>query len=108
MLSLLVIFVTGFVSVFALGFQSRNVNHGNYALAAGTSVFVGLSQASLWSHITKPGQGVAGALVYAVAGAMAITSSMYVHERYVKNGKAKPDGTGPSQSEVPTARQRDS
>ena len=80
---LLTIFLTGYVSVFALGFQSRNVNHGNYLWAAGTSVFVGLSQAFLWKHIIT-GDSYAGAAVYACAGALAITSSMYVHERWVK------------------------
>lgn len=80
------IFVSGFVSVFALGFQSRNVNHGNYGWAAGTSIFVGLSQASLWKHIAAD-ETLLSSLVYAVAGSLAITSSMYVHERFVKNGK---------------------
>jgi hypothetical protein len=28
------IFAAGFASVFLLGFQSRNVNHGNYGWAA--------------------------------------------------------------------------
>lgn len=85
MLSHLTVFVTGFISVFALGFQSRNVNHGNYGWAAGTSVFVGLSQAALWSHITGPEAGMTEALVYALSGAIAIVSSMYVHERFIKH-----------------------
>jgi hypothetical protein len=94
---LAVVFLTGFVSVFALGFQSRNVNHGNYGWAAGTSFFVGLSQAALWTHITSPKTSAAAWFVYALSGACAITLSMWVHERYIlsrkdsKNGrKAKP------------------
>lgn len=86
------IFVAGYISVFTLGFQSRNVNHGNYGWAAITSAFVGISQATLWSHILAPGQTWAGAAMYAVAGACGITSSMYVHERFVK---AKPSEKNP-------------
>ena len=81
--TLLTIFLTGFCSVFALGFQSRNVNHGNYLWAAITSLFVGISQALLWKHIMID-ESLESAVVYSIAGALAITSSMYVHERYVK------------------------
>ena len=80
------IFFTGFISVFALGFQSRNVNHGNYGWAAGTSFFVGLSQAALWTHITKPDVGALGWGIYALSGALAITSAMFIHERFIKRG----------------------
>jgi len=80
----LAVFGTGFVSVFALGFQSRNVNHGNYGWAAGTSFFVGLSQASLWTHITSPSAGPLAWLVYGAAGSLAIVSSMYVHKKYIQ------------------------
>jgi hypothetical protein len=83
---LLAIFATGFVSVFALGFQSRNVNNGNYGWAAGTSFFVGLSQASLWTHITSPSASKLDWFVYALSGACAITLSMYVHERFIRKG----------------------
>lgn len=90
MIELLGIFGTGFVSVFALGFQSRNVNHGNYGWAAFTSLFVGLSQALLWKHIIQE-DSVGGAVAYAISGAIAIVSSMYVHERFIKKS-AKIDG----------------
>lgn len=82
MIDLLTIFGAGYVSVFALGFQSRNVNHGNYLWAAGTSLFVGVSQAYLWKHIIKDGEFLA-ALTYGIAGSLAIVSSMYVHERFI-------------------------
>lgn len=84
MLELLTIFAAGFVSVFALGFQSRNVNHGNYGWAAGTSFFVAISQGALWSHIVGSDVGILGWLTYGVSGMAAITSSMYVHQRWVK------------------------
>jgi hypothetical protein len=92
-MELLTIFLTGFVSVFALGFQSRNVNHGNYLWAAGTSVFVGLSQTLLWKHIVIEDSLSAG-VVYGCAGAMAIVSSMFIHERFIKNDKKRSRTTG--------------
>lgn len=85
---LAIIFFTGFVSVFALGFQSRNVNHGNYLWAALTSLFVGCSSATLWTHIMAHEMGLLGGVVYGVAGSLAITSSMFVHERFI-NGRVQ-------------------
>lgn len=81
---LLAIFGSGFVSTFALGFQSRNVNTGQYLWAAVGSAFIALTQVTLWSHVMAPGAGWAGAVTYAVSGATAITSSMYVHKRFIK------------------------
>jgi len=81
---LFAIFTAGYISVFSLGFQSRNVNHGNYAWAAGTSLFVGFSQAALWTHVTKEGIGFFGWATYAFSGCLAIISAMYVHERFIK------------------------
>lgn len=77
------IFVAGFASVFLLGFQSRNVNHGNYGWAAGTSFLIGLSQAAIWTRITAPGAGIIEAAVYGISGAIGIVSAMYVHQRFV-------------------------
>lgn len=87
MIELLTIFGAGFVSVFALGFQSRNVNHGNYGWAGATSFFVAISQGALWSHMMKPEMGIAGWIAYGLAGSSAITTSMYVHERFIKKAK---------------------
>lgn len=88
LIDLLTIFGAGYVSVFALGFQSRNVNNSNYGWAAGTSLFVGVSQAYLWKHIIKDGEFLA-ALTYGIAGSLAIVSSMYVHKRFIESGKTK-------------------
>lgn len=85
---LVTIALTGFGSVFLLGFQSRNVNHGDYGWAAITSIGVGLSQTFLWKHIIQ-GEGMAAGIVYALSGAAAITTSMYVHERFIQK-KPKP------------------
>lgn len=84
MTNLLAIFGVGFLSVFVAGFQSRAVNHGNYALAACNSVLLGIGNAAVWTQITDPDTGVVGWIVYGVSGAFGITASMYVHERFIK------------------------
>lgn len=78
----LTIFVAGFLAVFAQGFQSRNVNNGDYAWAAATSAMLGVVQASLWVHVTQA-NGYLGGLVFGTSGAFGITASMYVHKRFI-------------------------
>lgn len=82
-MNLIILAALSFVQVFALGFQSRNVNHGNYGWAAGTSFFIGISQAAVWRKVTDEGAGQWEALVYGLAGSFAIVSSMYVHQRFI-------------------------
>lgn len=72
-----------FAQVFALGFQSRNVNHGNYGLAWGTSFLIGIMQASVWQRLTGPNVGWGEVAIYACSGAMGIVSAMYAHKRWV-------------------------
>ena len=81
---MLTLAIISFVQVFALGFQSRNVNHGNYGWAAGTSLFIGISQAVVWKRLTRPDAGAAETIVYAVSGALAIVAAMYVHQKWIK------------------------
>lgn len=75
--------LSSFVQVFLLGFQSRNVNHGNFGWAAATSFFIGLSQVAVWHRIMSPDAGWAAAIVYGGCGALAIVSSMWVHRRFI-------------------------
>lgn len=89
MTELLVVFLVGFASVFVAGFQSRAVNHGNYGWAAGNSFLLGIGNASIWTHITAPEMGWAGWIVYGFSGSLAITASMYVHERYIRDRSKK-------------------
>lgn len=79
----LTIALAGFVSVFMLGFNSRNVNAGNYRWAIGSSLAIGLSQAYTWRAVTSD-TGFAGALVYAAFGGAGVVSAMYVHQRFIK------------------------
>lgn len=80
---LLGIFIAGYLSTFLLGFQSRSVNTGKFAWAAGGSFLIAIAQASIWTKITAPSAGWTGSLVYGISGALAITSSMYVHKRWI-------------------------
>ena len=75
------IFVAGFFSVFLLGFQSRNVNHGNFGWAAGTSFAIGISQTALWGALFRD-LSLAGSVTYGLSGALGITAAMYVHRRW--------------------------
>ncbi len=76
-----------FVQVFALGFQSRNVNHGNYGWAAATSFFIGVSQAAVWRRVTSPEAGEMESVVYACSGAVAIACAMWVHQRFIRRDR---------------------
>jgi hypothetical protein len=82
---LLVIFIAGYCSTFLLGFQSRNVNHGNYGWAACTSFMIAQSSMFLWGTLFKD-LSTSASLVYGLSGASGITSSMYVHRRWFKKG----------------------
>lgn len=83
-MSYAILAIAAFIQVFALGFQSRNVNHGNYGWAAGTSFFIGISQVAVWHRVMDPRAGALAAVVYGLAGSVAIVSSMWVHQRYIR------------------------
>lgn len=76
------IFVGGFASVFTLGFQSRAVNAGNFMLAACMSFLIAMSQAHLWTLIVKSDGDILGAVTYGISGMCAITSAMWLHQRF--------------------------
>ncbi len=83
MTNALLIFASTFVLVFALGFQSLNVNSGKYAAAFLTSFFIAGSNLVLFK--TVPQSGGLEIFAYLLAGPFAIIASMYVHKRWMKN-----------------------
>ena len=89
-MSLAIIFLAGFASVFLLGFQSRCVNHGNFGHAAVCSFMIAMMQTTLWGALFRDLSWIAAA-TYGLSGAAGITSSMYVHKRWVKPKKAPID-----------------
>jgi Na+/melibiose symporter-like transporter len=76
------IFAMSFAQVFLLGFQSQNVNTGKYLLAAIGSCLIAVTQVTLWRWATNDNSWLT-ILALAAAGASGITTSMYIHRRYI-------------------------
>lgn len=73
----LLIFISTFTLVFALGFQSLNVNNGHYKSAFFTSFAIGLANLILFKTVPQAGFFEIGA--YLLAGPFAIVTSMKAH-----------------------------
>lgn len=73
----LAIFTSTFLSVFALGFQSQNVNQGHYLAAALTSLVIGGS--TLWLYKLLPEADITQCAAYLLGGVLGILASMRVH-----------------------------
>lgn len=78
-MSALVAFAATFIAVFALGFQSQNVNQGHYVAAALTSIAIGVSSILLYK--VMPDSSLPEIIGYLLGGVTGITASMYVHRR---------------------------
>lgn len=79
----LLFFAATFAQVFAMGFQSRNVNTGQYAAAACTSFLIGAAQLFTVRTIALSNPWAAF-VVTSIAGPAAIVSAMLVHRRVFK------------------------
>ncbi len=77
----LLLFASAFVSVFALGFQSLNVNGGHYAAAFLTSFAIGLGHLALYRWM--PDAGTTQIAAYLLGGPFGIVASMWTHRRTV-------------------------
>lgn len=77
----LALFASTFVTVFALGFQSLNVNQGRYLAAFLTSFVIGGSSLVLYRYLPQPTWSqIAG---YLLGGATGIVASMWMHKRTI-------------------------
>ena len=76
------LFVSTFALVFALGFQSLNVNGGHYKSAFATSLAIGVSQLVLYKLVPNASPGEV--LAYLAGGPAAIVCSMLAHKRVFK------------------------
>lgn len=81
-----ILFVSTFVLVFCLGFQSQNVNGGHYKSAALTSFAIGSGQMILYKLAPQADWLEIGC--YLAGGPIGITASMWAHR--VTLGKGKP------------------
>jgi hypothetical protein len=88
----LVLYCSTFITVFALGFQSQNVNGGHYWAAFLTSFAIG--GASLVLYKVLPDATTAQCAAYLLGGATGIVASMWAHRRWMK----KPTDQGPFMS----------
>lgn len=86
MLTELALFASCFVSVFALGFQSQNVNQGHYVAAFMTSFAIGGGHLILYRLM--PEANTSQIIAYLLGGPFGITASMVAHRRYMKRGAA--------------------
>lgn len=78
-MSELILFASCFISVFALGFQSLNVNGGHYAAAFMTSFVIGLGHLALYRLM--PEASITELAAYLMGGPFGITASMWAHRR---------------------------
>lgn len=77
----LLIFISTFSLVFALGFQSLNVNNGHYKAAFMTSFAIGLSNLALFK--TVPDANWLEIVAFLSGGPFGIVCSMWAHERWM-------------------------
>jgi hypothetical protein len=91
----LLVFVSTFVAVFALGLQSLNVNQGHYLAAAATSLLISAGHIALYRYL--PSGSLPELAAYLAGGVTGITSSMWFHRRFKawwrawRAARARPD-----------------
>jgi len=86
-MTLLALFASTFVLVFALGMQSLSVNSGHYRLAFFNSFLIGSGQMVLFK--LAPGAGWAEIAAFLCGGPFGITASMWAHPHAVRILKRK-------------------
>lgn len=77
-----ILFASTFALVFALGFQSLNVNRGHYVAAFITSFAIGGS--NLWLYRYLPSANLVEIAAYLAGGPLGIISSMLAHRKWMK------------------------
>lgn len=87
-MSELILFASCFISVFALGFQSLNVNGGHYAAAFMTSFVIGLGHLALYRLM--PQASFTELAAYLMGGPFGIIASMWAHRRFMPASAATP------------------
>ncbi len=75
----LILFASVFASVFALGFQSQNVNQGHYKSAFVTSFAIGIGHLALYRLM--PNASPSETAAFLLGGPFGIIASMWVHRR---------------------------
>lgn len=86
MIEAFVVFLVTVTNVFALGFQSQNVNHGHYVWAACTSTILGFLNLFLFRSLPNT-DSIVTLAAYIVAGPVGILLAMLVFRRYLRRNK---------------------
>lgn len=81
-MSELALFLSAFVTVFALVFQQQNVIHRHFPAAIVTSFIICAAQIYLWR--TLPGAGASEVIATLMGGPLGVTASMWAHPRILK------------------------
>ena len=89
MTALLWLSLVSLIQVFAMAFQSRNINGGHFVYAAIGSIFIGLSQAYVWKAVSASSAGLTETMVYAISGGAGCIAAMWTHRTLIKE---KPRG----------------
>lgn len=77
----LALFASTFITVFALGLQSLNVNGNHYLAAFLTSFVIGGSQ--FWLYKIMPSADLPQVAAYLLGGPFGIVASMWFHRRTI-------------------------
>lgn len=83
----IILFASAFVLVFALGFQSLNVNGGHYLAAALTSFVIGSAQMLMLK--LGPDASVIEILAFLCGGPLGIVTAMRIHPLWVRRRRAR-------------------
>lgn len=90
MMQVLLIFLAQFILIFLLGFQSRCVRDSQYLLAVLNSFGLGISGLIITPLIATPDlirESPAVLVAYLLAGPLAISTAIWLHDRSVNNKK---------------------
>ena len=82
----LALFLSAFLTVFALVFQQQNVIHRHYPAAIATSFVIGACQIYLWR--TLPAADAGEIIATLLGGPLGVTASMWTHPRIIKRNPA--------------------
>lgn len=83
MIAWLILFASSAAWVFVMGFQSRNINTGNYPLAALSSFGIGFLQVYVLSKVLMAST-LLHTLVYCSGGSVGVVLAMWVHHRFIQ------------------------
>jgi len=83
----IIIFVSTFITVFALGFQSLNVNRGQRTAAFVTSFIISAGNIAVLKVIPNGDLLSLNTLAYMLGGPFGIVFSMIAHEKYMPKKK---------------------